>query len=356
MPDRKIKVAIIGIGNIATRTHIPAYLSNEYVELVALVDVDKKKVERTAKKFGIKKFYFSVEKLFEEQNLDAISICTPPHTHSEIALTAFARDVHVLCEKPLAITVNDGIAMYEAAEKKGKILSVGFNLRFRANYRNAKRLILSGGLGLVYFAEVNYLDQNPLITWGKSDWFFRPEMGGGVLADKGPHVFDMLNYIFGDFPCAISAQSSRYFSSSVEDFCSCTLEYPNNKIGIGVMSWLSSAGIESLSIQGSAQSLYVTPNLFLKVNSTDIPEVSLWKQTTEALIRMKFPNFPMIAKKKEDTHRLEINNFIKQVRQNNNSLESALNGLNVLITHEAAKKSLERKERVIIAPFKKPKS
>lgn len=353
MPNRRIKVAVIGIGSIATRSHIPAYLSNEHVELVALVDVDKKTVERAARKFGIKEVYSTVERLFEEQDLDAISICTPPHIHSKIALTAFANDVHVLCEKPLATTVNDGIAMYEAAEKKGKILSVGFNLRFRANYRNAKRLILSGGLGLVYSAEVNYLDQNPLISWGKSDWFFRPEMGGGVLADKGPHVFDMLNYVFGDFPLAISAQSYRYFNSSVEDFCSCMIEYPNDKIGIGVMSWLSSTGIESLSIHGSAQSLYVTPNIFLKVNSTDISEVSLWKQTSEALIRMKFPNFPILPKRKDDTHRLEINDFVQQVRQNSNSLESALNGLNVLITHEAAKKSLERKERITITPFKK---
>lgn len=353
MSNKKIRVAIIGIGKIATRAHIPAYISNKHVDSIALVDIDKRKVERAGKKFGIKKCFSSVNELFEKQDVDAMSICTPPNTHAEIALKAFGYGVHVLCEKPLATTVNDGKRMFEASQKKEKILMVGFNLRFRPNYQKAKNLIVRGRLGHVYYVEGNYLTPNPLLTWGKSQWFFRPEAGGGVLIDQGPHVFDLINYVLGDFPYAVSAHGSTYLDSPVEDFCVCVLEYPRGRTGIGVMSWLSPEGIEYLSIQGTAQSLFVSPNLFLEVNPTDITEVSLWRRASESLISLKFPNFPLLHDKKVNTYQLEINHFIQQIMEDQKSSQSALNGLNVLIACEAAKKSLERKKRIVFSSLKK---
>lgn len=353
MSNRKIRVAVIGIGQIATRAHIPAYISNKHVDLIALVDTDKRKAEGVGKKFGIKSCFSSVDELFENQNVDAVSICTPPSTHAEIALRAFSYGAHVLCEKTMATTVNDGKRMFEAAQEKGKILMVGFNLRFRPNYQRAKNLILRGRLGHVYCVEGQYLTPNPLLTWGKSRWFFRPEAGGGVLLDQGSHVFDLLNYVFGDFPYAVSAHGSTYLDSPVDDFCVCVLEYPKGRTGIGVMSWLSPEGIEYLSIQGTAQSLFVSPNLFLEVNPTDITEVLLWRRVSESLISLKFPNLPLLHDKKVNTYQLEINHFIQQIREDQKSPQSALNGLNVLIACEAAKKSLEGKKRIVFSSLEK---
>jgi len=352
MSKRKIKVAVAGVGAISTKAHIPAYISNKHVDLIALVDVHKEKAERTAKKFGIKNCFSSIEELFEKQDVDAVSICTPPNTHAEIALKAFSYDVHVLCEKPMATTVDDGRRMFEASQKKERILTVGFNLRFRPNYERARGLILRGRLGHVYFVEGNYLTPNPLLTWGKSQWSFSRETGGGVLLDQGPHLFDLINYFFGDFPHAVSAHASAYFDSPVEDSCVCVLEYPENRIGIAVMSWLSPEGIENLSIHGTAQSLFVSPNLFLEVNATDITDISLWRRASESLISLKFPNFPLLHNKKVDTYQLEINHFINQIREGQKYSDSAVNGLNVLIACDAAKKSLERKERIVFAPLK----
>lgn len=352
MSSRKLKVAVLGIGNIATKSHIPAFLSNKHVDLTAIVDIDKSRVEKIAKKFGIRKSFSSVDQLFEEEELDAVSICTPPNTHAELAIKAFKNNVHVLCEKPIATSIDDGVKMCETAKKHASIFEVGFNLRFRSNYMRAKRLVSSGRLGHVYSTEAYFLDRNPLLTWGKSEWFFNPEAGGGVLLDKGPHVFDLLNYFFGDFPTAISAQSSRYFDSSVEDFCVCVLEYPGSRTGIGVMSWLSPTGIEKLSINGSAQNLFVSPDLLLEVNPTDIAEISLWRQTTEALVSMKFPNLPIPSGRRENTHQHEINNFVDKILKNQKSDQSALGGLNVLIECEVAKQSIERKERLLVSPIK----
>jgi predicted dehydrogenase len=345
MSDIKIRVAVIGAGAIATRAHIPAYIRNKHANLVALVDADIAKSEVAAKKFGVKKCYSSVDELFQNEEVDAVSICTPPNTHKEITLKALSNGSHVLCEKPMATNADDGKIMLEASQKSERILMVGFNLRFRPNYVRARNLIYSGRIGHVYLAECNYLTSNPLLKWSKSPWFFRPETGG-VLFDQGPHVFDLINYILGDFPRAISAHASTYFDSPVEDSYFFILEYPENRTGIGVISWLSPQGIESLSIHGTGQSLFVSPDLLLEVNSTDITQVSLWRKASESLINLKFPNFPLIHNKRADTYQLEIDHFVKQIRDGLQYSNSAVNGLNVLIACEAAKEALERKKRI----------
>jgi UDP-N-acetylglucosamine 3-dehydrogenase len=353
MSNKKIRVAVIGVGGQGTRVHIPAYLHNKDVDLVALVDVDETKVKKDAKKFGIKKYFSSFDELLQNQNIEAASICTPPNTHAEIALKALANDIHVLCEKPMATNTDDARKMYEASVKKEKILMIGFNLRFQPNYERASDLVLRGRVGHVYLVECNILSSNPLLTWSKSPWFFNAESGGGVLVDKGPHVFDLINYIFSDFPIAVSALSSTYFSSSVEDSCICALEYPGPRIGIGKMSWLSSQYIESLSIYGTAQSVFASPYLFVESNATDIPQVSLWRKATESLIRLKFPNFPSLrGTKMTDSYQLEIDHFIKSIRNKQNYSPTALSGLNVLITCDAARKSIETGRKIGITPAK----
>jgi len=352
MLTEKTRVAVVGAGEIGTRAHIPAYLNNKDVDLVALVDADEDKLLKAAKKFKIRNYFSSVDELFNHMKVDAISICTPPKTHAEIAVKAFANEIHVLSEKPMAISVDDGKAMYAASLKKEKILMIGFNLRFQPNYEKANKLIKAGRLGHVYLVESDNLSENPLLNWSKSPWFFKPEAGGGVLADKGPHVFDLINYVFDDFPTAISALASTYFDSSVEDSCVCTLEYPGNRIGIGKMSWLSSRYFEGLSIHGTAQSLFASPEMLLEVNATDIPEVARWRKTTEVLISMKFPNLPLFSHKKVDLFQSEIDHFVSQIRAGKKFSQSALNGLNVLITCDAAKKSLEKGAKIDIQPVR----
>ncbi len=214
MLDRKIQVAVIGTGGIAKTVHIPAYLSNEFASLAALVDIDHKRAKRVARKFNVKKVYSSVDELFEKEEVDAVSVCTPPDTHEDIVLKAFDHGAHVLCEKPLATDVDSGKNMVKASKAKEKILMVGFHRRFSPNYQMARKYVLEGRLGHIYCVEDHFVQPNPLFGWGKSLWYFKPEVGG-VIHDLAPHVFDMLNYIFDDFPNAISAYSSTYLDSPV---------------------------------------------------------------------------------------------------------------------------------------------
>jgi len=348
--DKKIRVAVIGTGEIATKAHIPAYLSNKDIDLVALVDIDQRKVKMAAKRFGIRHFFLSVDEMFKNVNVDAVSICTPPDTHAEVTLKALACGAHVLCEKPLATNIDEGRKMVEAWKTQGRILMVGFNRRFQPNYQSARNSILRGRLGHIYCVEDHLLHRSPLLAWGKSRWFYKPGVGG-VILDLGPHAVDILNYLFRDFPIAVTAIATTYLDSPVEECCVFVLEYPKNKTGVAIISWLSSRSIENIAIHGTAQSLYVSPSLFLKVNPTDIPEISLWRKTTEQLIGMKFPHLVLSPNwhRNIDTYRMEINNFVAHIKDNRTTCSNAIDALNVLITCNAIKKASEINKRIEIS-------
>ena len=347
--EKKIKVAVIGAGAIARTVHVPNYLSNEHVSVSAIVDNDQKRAERVARKFHIKKAYSSCDELFDREEIDAISICTPPDTHEEIALKAFEHGSHILCEKPLATTVESGKKMVEASKSKKRILMVGFHRRFSPNYQMAKKYILEGRLGHVYCVEDRFIEPHPLFGWAKSQWYIEPGIGG-VVNDLAPHVFDMLNYIFDDFPEAVSACGSVHLDSPVEECTTFLAEYPRGRLGVGVISWLSPTVDEHLSVFGTGQNLFVSPRYFFKASPTEVFEVSLWRAATESLVSMKFPNLSWIRGKRVDPYQLEIAYFIDRIRKCQHSSASALNALSVLIACDATKKALESKERMKIPP------
>jgi myo-inositol 2-dehydrogenase/D-chiro-inositol 1-dehydrogenase len=224
---------------------------------------------------------------------------------------------------------------------------VGFHRRFSPNYQLAKKYISQGRLGHVYCVEDHFLEPHPLFGWAKSQWYIEPGVGG-VVSDLAPHVFDMLNYIFDDFAEGVTAYGSVHLDSPVEECATFLAEYPKGRLGVGVISWLSPVVQENLNISGTAQNLFVSPSLFLKANPTEIFEISLWRAATESLVSMKFPNMPMIHTRRANPYQLEINDFIEQIRSDQQSNASALNALSVLLACEATKKAIENKERIKI--------
>jgi predicted dehydrogenase len=347
MSEKRIRVAVVGTGGIAKQVHIPTLRVNRNVDLVALVDMDQKKATRAAKKFHVKKVFPSIDKLFENERVDAVTICTPPSSHADIALKAFNHDAHVFCEKPLAVDIESGRKMVRAAKDAGKTLMVGFHRRYIPNYQQAKRAILKGNLGHIYCVEDHFVEPNPLFGYTKSEWFLQPKVGG-VLSDIAPHVFDMLNYIYDDFPNAISAISSVHLDSPVEEQCVFLLEYPKQRVGIGIVSWLSATVRESLQIYGTAQNLFASPTFFMKDSPTEIHEISLLRAAGESLMSMKFPKLFLLRTRRANPYQLEIEDFLQHIRKNQSFDSNALNAFSVLLTSDMARISMEKKCRTII--------
>jgi UDP-N-acetylglucosamine 3-dehydrogenase len=343
----KINVAVIGAGAIAKNVHVPIYKSNSLVQLSAIVDNDVDRARKLAKKYRIKNYYQTCDELFRKEKIDAVSICTPPNSHEEIALKAFDNGAHVLCEKPLTTSIESGVRMVKASESKRKILTLGSHRRFLPNYVFAKKNMLAGNLGKVYLIQDHFLEPHPLFGWAKSPWYVEPGVGG-VIGDIGSHVFDTLNFFFDDYPVSVSALSSTHLNSKVEETCAFLVEYPNHRIGIGTISWQSPKVVEYTNIYGTGRSISVSPIYFLRSNPSQVEEITVLRASIESLVSMKFPKMSVINTERGDPYQAEIGDFIHQVETVAYTKSTALNALAVLEACEAAKESSLYNRRVEI--------
>jgi predicted dehydrogenase len=195
---RKLRVGIIGTGEIARVAHLPGYASRPHdVEIVALANRSVEKAERLALEYQVPHVFSSYEEMLALGDLDAVSVCTPNKFHAPIVLDALRAGCHVLCEKPPALTVEDTVEMAEVAKSLGKILTYNFHFRHSAEVKALKRFVDAGELGDIYAARVEALRRRGIPGWGT---FTDKEIqGGGPLIDIGIHLLDTALYLMG-FP------------------------------------------------------------------------------------------------------------------------------------------------------------
>ncbi len=201
----KIKIGIIGVGNIAG-THIQAYQQNPNVELYAFCDTNEAQLNKRAKEFGISRTFTNKEDMLALPELDAVSVCTWNSAHAECTIAALEAGKHVLCEKPMATNAQDARRMKEAAEKNGKLLMIGFVRRFGNDCAVLQDFLNTGFFGDLYYAKATYLRRNGC----PGGWFGeKARAGGGPLIDLGVHVIDLVRYIMGN-PKPVSVYGVTY--------------------------------------------------------------------------------------------------------------------------------------------------
>lgn len=191
----KLKMGIIGAGGIAQNRHIPAYQSlSDTVDVVAVQDVNPVNAREAAEKFQIPEVVEDYHDMF--QMVDAVTICTPNKFHAEISVAALEAWVHVLCEKPMAMTVNECEAMIAASRKSGKLLSIAYHYRHTQAARTAQAAINAGVIGDPLVTRVQALRRRKVPGWGV---FTNKELqGGGSLIDYGCHLLDLSMWLLGD--------------------------------------------------------------------------------------------------------------------------------------------------------------
>lgn len=195
MPKR-VRVSIIGAGNIARYAHVPGYKAQEDVELVAVCDVVPGKAAKLAEEFDIPRAYDSCAEMLDKEDLDAVSVCTPNVAHKETTLAALNAGLHVLCEKPIAMNLDEGREMVEAARTLGRVLQIGLHRRFSAEAQTLKRFVDAGELGEIYYGEATTMRRRGIPSWGV---FTRQEFqGGGALIDIGVHALDQTMWLMGN--------------------------------------------------------------------------------------------------------------------------------------------------------------
>lgn len=191
---KKLKVGIIGVGSISNE-HIKAYQKNPEVELCAFCDINEKQLKLMGEKYGVTKLFHSKEELLAMEELDMVSVCTWNSEHAPCAIAALNAGKHVLCEKPMATSEKEALAMQEAARKNGKLLMIGFVRRFGNDCKILRDFIEQDALGELYYAKATYLRRNG----NPGGWFGdKSRSGGGPLIDLGVHVIDLTRYLMGN--------------------------------------------------------------------------------------------------------------------------------------------------------------
>ena len=242
-----IRVGIIGCGKIAQVRHIPEYVANPHAEIRGFYDLNTKRAQELAEKYG-GKAYDSYEALLADPDIDAVSVCAANHVHAEISIAALKAGKHVLCEKPMAISLEECEAMVQAAKDSGKYLMIGQNQRLAKAHSKARELIASGAIGKVLTFRTIFGHGGPE-TWsidpGSNVWFFdRSKAAMGALADLGIHKTDMIQYVLGakivKTQAVLTTLDKRDATGSligVDDNAICIFEMDNGAIGTMTASW-----------------------------------------------------------------------------------------------------------------------
>lgn len=218
--DRKLRIGIIGTGGISG-SHIGAYLNQPDIELVAGCDLIPGKAEKKFAEYKVEgaKFFTDYKEMIDTMNLDAVSVCTYNRTHAECTICALEHGINVLLEKPMSVTLDEAVAIRKAEKASGKIVSVGFQPRFDANMQMIKKIVQSGELGRVYYAQTGGGRRHGIpVSW--SETFIENDKAGlGALGDIGCYSIDLvMNALGNPKPLTVTGTATDYFGTTPEAY------------------------------------------------------------------------------------------------------------------------------------------
>lgn len=247
MLNGKLGIAVIGCGKIAQIRHIPEYAENKHVYLVGFYDFVSERANEMARKYGGKAFS-SVEELLFSSDVDAVSVCTSNTTHSEITIASLQNGKHVLCEKPMATSIEECENMVREAKGRGKILAIAHNQRLMNIHKKAKSLLRSDAIGKPLTFKTNFGHSGPdnwSIDKGTDNWFFKKQKGAfGAMGDLGCHKIDLMCYLFDcgveETHAVITTLEKRYSNGEfvdVDDNAVAIYKMENGVVGTLTASW-----------------------------------------------------------------------------------------------------------------------
>ncbi len=330
----KVRFGVIGTGGMGSG-HCSMIPGIPETELTAICDINEDVRTAIAKKHGVPAFAHH-SKLLDSGLVDAVTIATPHYFHPPIAIEAFSKGIHVMSEKPLAVTVSAADSMIEAAKKSGLKFGIMYQMRAEAQNQAAKRIVESGALGEIYRTSL-------VMAWYRSQAYYNSGgwratwagEGGGVLINQAPHYLDLFTWL-GGLPKTISGTTrTRLHDIEVEDEAFATLEYENGAHGYLYASTTEVPNNNMLEISGDKGKLVLdngTLRLFALdgairefTHSTD----SMWgsPKSTDVSATVEMP---AEAEGAITGHGAITQNFARAILFNEPLLASGYDGLNAV--------------------------
>jgi predicted dehydrogenase len=234
-PDRKLGYAIVGLGQYGRDVILPQFVNCKHSRVTALVSGDRTKALATATKYGVPESaiysYADFDRIRDNPDVDIVYVCLPNSMHAEYTIRAAKAGKHVMCEKPMAVSVAECEAMIRACKTAGKKLMIGYRCHFEPFNLEAMRLARSGAAGTIRYvrSEHGFVQADP------NKWRLKRALsGGGSLMDMGVYSLQAARYMTGEEPIAVTARESTDRRDprfrEVEDMIEWTLEFPSGAI------------------------------------------------------------------------------------------------------------------------------
>jgi predicted dehydrogenase len=334
--DGRTRVGIIGAGGIAG-AHLDGYeLAADQARVTAIADVDVGAAQGYAERAGGALVFSDYRDLIASPLVDAVDICLPHHLHAPAIIAAAAAGKHVLCEKPLCVTLEEADAVASAVASSGITLMCAHNLLFLPTVGRARELIREGRLGSVYVARTtdsffNTLDASSIGWRG-----VRATSGGGELIDTGYHPIYLLLHLVDSEPVEVAAMLSRHRLAFMEgeDSAQVLVRFADGSVGSIVTSWAyePAGSTERFSVVGDRGSLW-----------SDDRTLRFKERGGEPLVIVEAQD------DMPDTYALEVIDFIARLRDGRRPLNTEVEGIAVLKVILAAYASAEQSRIVALA-------
>jgi predicted dehydrogenase len=253
-----LRCALIGYGFIAGKGHAPVYAERSAgagdFEIVAIVDSNEARRAAAQRDFPLARIYADHLEMLQAEagRVDFVDITTPPYAHAAIAHAALDRGLHVLCEKPIAVSTDEAVSLAEHAQRAKRVFFPCHNYKHAPVIKTVRSLIESGSIGRVHLVTLQTFRTTH--ARGVSDW--RPDWrrerrfsGGGIAMDHGSHTLYLAFEWLGSHPISVSAKANTLGEFDTEDNFSCTLTFPNG-IATAQLTWTAGARKVMYTIHG----------------------------------------------------------------------------------------------------------
>ncbi|HBP86778.1 MAG TPA: Gfo/Idh/MocA family oxidoreductase [Nitrospirales bacterium] len=258
-PSQKIRYAVVGLGYIAQVAVLPAFAhAKKNSELAAFISDDPRKLKQLGRKYGVNGLYSydQYEECLEREEIDAVYIALPNHLHCEFTVRAAKKGVHVLCEKPMALSVRECETMIRTADHHGIKLMVAYRLHFEEANLRAIQMVQSGKIGNPRYFQSAF----SLPVKDKQNIRLREATGGGTLWDIGIYCLNASRNLFHAEPIDVFATTAGRGSGrfkEVEEMSAVTLRFPDDRLASFICSF-GAADVSEFRIVGTKGQLRVT--------------------------------------------------------------------------------------------------
>ncbi|MCU0569583.1 MAG: Gfo/Idh/MocA family oxidoreductase [Oculatellaceae cyanobacterium Prado106] len=257
--DRKIRYAVVGLGWFAQQAALPAFAQSENSELAALVSDDSTKLQELSQKYGVQHTYSydQYEDCLTSGEIDAVYIALPNHLHCEYTVRTANQGIHVLCEKPMAVTAEECQQMIRACESNQVKLMIAYRLHLEPANTEAIEILQSGQIGEPRIFNSVFTQQ----VTDESNIRLQDETGGGTLDDIGIYCINAARYLFGSEPIevfAMAGSNGEERFQEVEEMATAILRFPDDRLANFTVSF-GAAPVSTYQVVGTKGDLCLDP-------------------------------------------------------------------------------------------------